>query len=418
MPPVRSAPERVTVVQVDGNSIAAVAASRDGNKVRIEAIEHIELDRLVEVTKRLNHQIFMHVNFCLLVDKELIHARLKDILGKKVFRNPSIMLIGSEKTVIVEETGVDTDDARMGRRESLLAANHSSNPYDYPAIILFQENTVGHRMSATRLFRMRLADYLPLSQIISSLAKPFLGAVTELGASARIIKLLSTTDENKPVTLCNVGKLRTLYTTLLPDGHTMFNPIPVGLARDDMHYFDSISPDAEKLQQLESAIGSLLFPPDVTPAPVVNALQGSPQSDCTRIASQISHYAVRSFSESLRRDKAERSWPGAHYLSGRGSRLPGLRQYMESKLETELRRVDRRPIAGIELAPGLKWAEVGDNLLAVGACIEALRPEKETLGVLPESFFPAPTDDLRSSVPAMVSDRLYVYEQRGEMARR
>ncbi|MBI1291336.1 hypothetical protein GC173_08855, partial [bacterium] len=89
----------VTVVYVDGNSVAAMAVSRHGEGYRVEALEHLEVDRLLEVIKRLRHPIFMDLNFCLMPEKELIQQYFQRFISKPASSHPTGGLLVAEKLV-------------------------------------------------------------------------------------------------------------------------------------------------------------------------------------------------------------------------------------------------------------------------------------------------------------------------------
>lgn len=403
---------RLTAIMIDGNSIGAMAASRqpDG-RMRVEAVRHVELDRLVELTRRLRHPIFMDVSYSFFPERELIADRLRDIFALPEFQNPTITLLAPEKVRHAESPGRPTQAGRRERLEKLLSDHLPFNPYDYPALLTCQDVQMDSHHDLTRITVARLADLLPLPQVVRSAGGLYAGIVPATTAASHVVRWLAPKEQTEPLLLCDVGKLRTLYTTLLPDGTVHHYPIPVGLARDDMHYFKSIAPSTDKLVAMQHTLGRLFFPPEVTPSPLFSGYASSPQIDCTRFAIQITRYAQRSIEATLRDVRG--AWPGSHYISGRSSRLPGLRDYIEARLHGKVRRIDRRPLRGVELAEGLTWAEVADNLLLLGALREALDPDPSRgAPLLSGELTMPPLQGSACTIAKLRTDMLYVFEQK------
>ncbi len=409
-----------TVVLIDGNSIAVLAGHRDEKFCHIEAFEHLELDEPVEVTKRLHHPVFMDTYFRFLSGKDHISRVLGHIFRKPVFQKPTVAVLSSEKTVLAEVQGPKVPKSRKGRQAKLLQQLLPLNPYDYPCAVVMSEADGKQNQSMTQVLRVRLADLLPFNKVIAEHAPKYHGSIPALRASTNIIQLLHEGSEDQPVTLCDVGKLRTLYTTALPGGRILHNAIPVGLAGDHLNTARSYLPTIDHLMRLEKALGVLLLSPETsTSFPVESGKKGpgSPQIDCTRFASQIARYHLRSFDANLKEYLADPTHSsGVHYLSGRASRLPGLRQFMEAVIAAPLRRIDRRPIPGISLASGIKWSDLADNLLLVGALLEATSPDATFFSSEDGDFFSPPQNSGRHcSIATMDEGKLYVFEQRLEI---
>jgi hypothetical protein len=408
--PVSTPVDRVTVLYLDGNSIAAMAVSRSDDGYAVDAVEHLELDKLLEVVTRLRHPIFMDLNFCLLPEKELIQSQFSRFLEKAIFNRPMVMLLAPEKVQQFDLVGEVGAKAMEQRRTKLLRQQLPINPYEYPSVISLKERPVAAGQRRTTLVRLRLADLVQISQIVKSLAGNFLGYCSPLEAAARVSGLLAEEDPTKPVLICDVGKLRTYYIRREAMGSVVCNPIPVGLARDDTHYFKSISPDPGKLQVLNQTLGTLLFPPEATPSPLFSGNTSSPQVDCTRLALQLSRYALRAFSE----DGTPGCAQAVRYLTGRGSRVPELREYMQKKTGDEFRRIDRRPIHGIDLAPNIRWGDVADNFLMLGAGIEALEAVTPGARLIDDHYRPLNLKRRFRSIGELELDASYVLEQRIE----
>ena len=403
---------RLTAIMIDGNSIGAMAGSVKANgTVVVEAIRHYELDRLVELTRRLRHPIFMDVSYSFFPERELIADRLRDILSTPPFNNPVIALLAPEKIRTAETVGRPTPAGCRERLEKLLTEHLPFNPYEYPALLTYQDVELDTQHDLTRLSVARLADLLPLPQVVRAAGGEYIGIVAATAAASHVIRLMAPKEQSEPVLLCDVGKLRTLYTTLMPDGTIQHYPIPVGLARDDMHYFKSIAPSTDKLVQMQHSLGKLFFPPEVTPSPLFSGYASSPQIDCTRLAVQITRYAQRSIEATLK--DIHGAFLGSHYISGRASRLPGLRDYIEARLHGKVRRIDRRPLRSVDVADGVTWGEVGDNVLLLGALLEAFRPNAK-LGpaLMAGELVMPPLQQSSCTIAKLKADVLYVFEQK------
>lgn len=410
--PITADAPRVTAISIDGNSIAAVAMSFDGVSYRAEAIHHLELDRLVEVSKKLRHPVFMDVTCCVYPEKELIQARLADIFQRAVFHNPAVVLLAPDKSFAVEIAGDSAEASMLARRRACVEMQLPINPYDYPCALLFQEVPLGDGQSLTRSVRVRLADVYQISQLVAPLAPRFRGCVIGEAAASAVLSTIEPVDGDLPVTLCDVGKLRTLYAARLPNGQRFFHAIPVGLARDDMHYFRSISPSTDKLMEMNRALGTLFLPPDTTPSPLFSGWASSPQIDCTRLAVQIARYAQRAFESSLGAFRDHDRFRAINYLSGRAARIPGLKQFMEAKLDAEYRWIDGPFSSAVSLAEGYGWDEASDNLLAFGAAMQAHSPVAGSFLPLTMEFQTPPMKGAKVAVGDMREGAMYVFEQK------
>ncbi|MBI1292538.1 hypothetical protein GC173_15070, partial [bacterium] len=282
------------------------------------------------------------------------------------------------------------------------------NPYEYPAVVLLHDEAAPAGQMVTELQRMRLADLVQSNSITQPFSDRLLGFCSGIDAARRVVERLPMEDEGQQVMLCDIGKLRTLYARQDQRGVMTFNPIPVGLARDDTHYFRSIAPEMDKLRSLQATIGNLLFPPEATPSPLFSLTASSPQVDCTRLALQVSRYALRAFNTEGQPGLGEPE--PVRYLTGRGSRLPGMREYIEKKTNAEFRRLDRRPLDGVSLAKGLRWGDVADNVLLLGAALEAFRLDSLGRNLINAKYKAPPMKNRRCSIADLRDDVSYVFE--------
>lgn len=402
----------LTAIMVDGNSFVAASGRHDGENLHVENLMHMELDRLVEVTRRLRHPIFMDVGFSHYPGRDLITERLRDTLARPEFDHPVVIVVSPDKLRVEEITGPNDEKSKKNRAKALLLGSLPFNPYEFPSVIQLQQTNMGDH-GVTRVIAARLADTLPLVNAVREVDGRFAGLISGLSASAEIVNRLIGVDENQYVILSDVGKLRTLYTVKHPDGRIHYSPIPVGLARDDVHYFKAIAPSATQLIELGHSLGNLLFPPESTPSPLFSGYISSPQIDCTRFAIQISRYAARCLDG--QNCNSEHPEKVVHYLAGRASRLPGLRPYMEARLNHNVRRIDRRPLSGIRVANKLHWGDLADSLSPVGALIEAVKPGLNSHGLLRGKLHAPPIRREVCTIGKIEENQLYVFERKIEM---
>ncbi len=423
--PAGSALTEAVVVQIDGNSLSALSGRSENGIVYVDALEHLELDEMVEVTKRLHHPVFMDTYFRLLSGKETIGRVLEHFFRNPLFARPAVALLSPEKSIVAELNGPPTERSKKGRQAKLIQQLLPLNPYDYPCGVRMEEH--GGRdgkFSTTRVTRLRLAELMPLNSAVSPYASSFHGVVVGLSAAENVVRLLAKQNPDTAVTICDVGKLRSLYSTALPDGRVLHNAIPVGLAGDHLNSARSYTPTIDYLMKLDKAVGSLLLSPETSTSIPGDTSRsggpGSPQVDCTRFASQIARYHMRSVEAHLRDQKPNESLdgpvPSVHYIGGRASRLPGMRAFVEAVIGAPLRRIDRRPISGIALAPGIKWADVADNALLLGGLIEATKPDGCFVSTGESEFQTVnPSSQQACSISALNENTLYVFEQKLEI---
>jgi hypothetical protein len=375
----------------------------------VVALRHVELESLVEVVKRVRHPIFMDATFCLFPEKSRIHEALLSILDDSAFQTPVVGLIAPDKIQPFEAPGLASTAATQDRRRALLKQALPINPYEYPSALFLQEREVPGGGALSRVTRMRLADLLQNNQAMNPPHPRFSGFVSALAAAEAVAELLPSEEAGGAVRLCDVGKLRTLYLNAEGEKPPQLFAIPVGLARDDMHYFKNLPIEIAKLEALRSHFGPILLPSDVTPAPAFNG--GSTlQLDSTRLAVQVSRYASRAFPRLLEGPEP------VHYLTGRGSRLPGMRDFLEKRLGEPIRRLDRRPLDDVALAPGIRWADVADHILLLGGAMEVLRPTPRSVGIVPTDYRIPPVRSNRCSIADLSLDTAYIFEQPCEVS--
>ncbi|MCC5876685.1 MAG: hypothetical protein JJU11_10750 [Candidatus Sumerlaeia bacterium] len=401
----------ICAVYVDGNSISGVSARKKEGKVEVIAATHRDSAEFHEMNRRKHHPIFMDVDSSVYKRRESLIEAISSIVREIGPGLPVIGVLAPEKLFHHERTGENSEKARHHRLLSLLREYRPVNPFDYPSTLFIEETAVPEtNESRTAINRIRLTDLLPLDQVISQCCDNYVGLIPAQTAVTAAVRPVWEFRPPAPLTICDVGKLRTIYSTILPDGKPIHHSIPVGLARDDKYYFESFTPTREAISALARELGKLFLPAEATPLPLTTNFMRAPQFDLTRMALQVSRYAVRSLEYSLEAWKEDGTFPGAHFISGGGSRVPGLRQYIEEKTHTPLRRFDRRPIPGITLAEGLKWADISDSIFSLGACMSLLNdgpsPKlismKPSLGDLPLKM---------CTVSKLVQRRLYVLEQ-------
>lgn len=402
-------PAKLTSLFIDGNSISVVATELDGDRVHVRGAVHREYPEVLELVKRLRHPVFMNLNICWYPDKEIIIRELRTLLEPEVFRNPVVCVLPSEKLQSYELEGPSDKASISARREELLAANLPANPFGYPCVITFHELPGRNGGGKTILTVSSLSDIVPLMEIVKAVGLPLRGIVPAQSASAQLLLSLNLPDEDEPISLCHIGKLRTIYTNRLPDGTLHHHPIPVGLLRDDMYYFESLPKTLIGVEEVLDRYGDLFLPPEVTPvmSPSKEWLS-TPQNDGTRFARQIARYAKRAFTQT-----GEIPDPGGdHLLCGRAGRIPGLAAYISDQIGVAVHLPTPESFPAIEVPDHLDWTEVCDDLIAVGGAMEAFWTERTPLALLGGDFRSLGTVRRKRPVANLEDDQLYVLEQR------
>lgn len=406
----------LTVIHVDGNSVSALAGRRGESGFEIASACHMESSDAVETTRRLRHPIFMDTFFRVPASKSRVQEILGSIFSQKIYRNPTLAILSAEKIALGELEGEATEDARVDRWTRLLTQQMPRNPFDYPIGTLLRENQLADGRARSLLFQFRLADVLPFAHLLAENTPEFGGWLPATRCAAALLDHLSAEDPTQPFTICDMGKLRTLYATRLTDGRHFHHSIPVGLAGDLHSVSKSFSPTVDELSRLEKTYTSLLLPPEASSSMLLHEESSmNPQIECTRIARQVSHYALMSLESTLPSGAGQTRFPGHHYLVGRGSRLPGLRPYMEAVAGVPFRRIDRRPVEGVSIPKNTRWAEMGDNLLLLGALMHAATDDPVLITSDKRQFASPCVKGRVCSVPLLTEDQLYVFEHKTEL---
>lgn len=375
-------PATITVCQIDGNSLIATVVTGTPSHVKVLASRVVELDTLAEVTERFRHPIFMDVYAVGFPGAEAIREGFRQLFADQRFRHPVVGVYPSEKLTMLKAVGPATAEGRLERRRSLLQKIQAANPYYYPSMFNLTECPARDGLEATHLFVLRLEDMISVGMQMESLGRPFLGLILAQRGAKEILARAPETMQESPLALLDIGKLRTLYSLRLPDGRTYHNPIPVGLARDDMHYFTSIKPLVSELMKVQERRGPLLFPPDATPTPLFMVRGSTPQIDCTRMAIQVARFASRALDAHPKEHGHDAPSGATHYMLGPTSRMPGLRSYLEAWTDRELRNFTEMPLRGIELGEDVSWDDLSDTPVALGVGIAWLSRNESSFGLL------------------------------------
>jgi len=373
---------RITACMIDGATIAATAVERTDDGFRVLATEVVELPRLVETIERDHHPIHMDLSKIEYREPDTIQAIFDVIFAEEVFRNLVVGVFPPDGVTELTMTGAATPDDSSARRRTLLKRIQWSNPYRYPSLFSIQESAATEGISTTRVVEVRLDDFIHCASQFERLGTQFLGLVTGQRASSAFIQRLPEWTHNQPVTIIDVGKNRTLYSTRVPSGRTLYNSIPVGLARDDVHRFTAIPPSIELIAEMQDRIGGMiLLPPEATPTPLFAARKSTPQIDATRFAIQIARFANRTLESAPAQLGYEETDPsGILYLIGRGARLPGLPSYLYSWTELDIYSFETAPLRDISLADGVVWPRISDSPTTLGAAIAWFERREDWFG--------------------------------------
>ncbi len=185
------------------------------------------------------------------------------------------------------------------------------------------------------------------------------------------------------------------------------------MARDDLNYFRSFSPKLEELERLRRTLGTLLLPMDATPSPLLKGKAGTPQTDCTRVALQVTRFATRA--EGLDSvDEESQQIERRLVLGGFGSRIPGLRDYVMSRVPGSTERFGAIEFPQVELAGDIDSESMSDGVFNMGAIIEANQPAKRQIGLIGGALEAPPMGRRKCSVSRLKEGALYVLERKVE----
>lgn len=398
------------VVQIDGNSIMAAAVSvTPGGRGQVHGVRTIELPALVHRVVRRRHPIHMDVSCLEYSDSRKIQAAIEKIVSEPLFRDRRLVGVFMPDVAVHQSaTGPATADARRERRRRLIRSVQHANPIWYPSIFSIHEETLPDGQERIRIWNARLADVVATATQFERTGQKFAGMVVGMRAGEEVLSLLDEADRQRTVSLVNIGKLHTLYLGGRSGTALFGHAIPVGLARDDVHYFESMAPCMDGVRRLHRAQGAVLLPPDATPSPLFDPRRSTPQLDMTRFASQVARFACRTLQEDWIPHGGSEGVQ--HYLTGHASRVPGLREYFDQKTGLKFRRFDRRPITGLRLSPGVDWPDVADHLLLIGAGMAYIRRSQDNFGLIRRSNRPIKLTDQVIRVDDIRPGKLYIHD--------
>jgi len=370
-----SSPGCVLGFWVDGNvvQIAEVARIPGESTYTIHKVHSHEEDAPLEMVERVRHPIFMDVTCSHFPNTrrmtEIVH-RLLDTMQPSTLK--TIGCLAGETVRFYQGQCKGDWVSLRATLGALLRQIHTGNPLHYPAQFCYRRSvgvgengqdvvllSVSHA-SEIRAFREML-NQLPLQVIAYSNSRQALAGMNAL---------LGDPSPQEAYVLTDVGRLRTHYTGLARSRLLFCHTIPVGIARDDIHFFRSIPRRMDLLFQLNANRGPLLLSSDVTPPLLFDPAFSTPQLDCTRSALQVARYLSRAVEAFLRAGSPIKI--RRHLLTGLASRLPGYRQFLREKTGFRLIRPERLKLPGVHLGNGVDPRQFSDYIIPIGATLRAL----------------------------------------------
>lgn len=400
--------DRVTGIVIDGNSLLAAAVSMgEHGEAVVHGVATVELDSLVEKIERETHPIFMDVNHLRFGPSSTIKAALAEILSNEALRNPIIGVFPADCVKLQREWGpTGTEDRHRRVSSAVMASASVANPYRYPRILGVRSEPAADGGEYTEVWSARLEDFITCMEQFRRLGQPLLGLATGKRALGEVSRLVQGTAPSA-LTLIDVGKLRSVYAGASGGATRFVHAIPVGLARDDMHYFNSLPPRMDKVIRLSHEIGTLFLPPETTPSPLFEGKVRSPQADSTRLGLQIARFAWRVLGD-IWKDEFQWDGPMEVALTGICSRIPGLSEYVSARIGMPLRRLDASAIPGIRIAGDLGWTDVVDHMLPIGAAASWFMRERNRSGLLLRDRRPIRMATVESFEGPWSDDSVYV----------
>ncbi len=398
---------RVTGVCIDGNTLSAAALSYSSSEPVVEAVGTVELERLVERVDRITHPIFMDMDVLHYVDRNSLQRGLAELLSDPALRNPIMAVFPADCAKAAAESGSSADHMDRVTR-GILSTAQSSNPNRYPRIVGV-ETAPAPDGEETHVWSARLSDVLACTDQFHSLGLPFLGVVTGKRALAEAMNPVCGQDGSGARTLIDVGRLRSVYVGAAGGAVRFVHAIPVGLARDNTHYFNSLPPRLSEVEHLQQNYGTLFLPAHGTPSGLFESGNPSPQVDCTRLAVQISRFAHRVV-KNVWREAVGHAGELRISLSGRPSRIAGLKEFVSAQIGVPVTALDASPIPGLGVAGDVGWSAATDHLMPIGAGLAWFRREESRFGMVLRDRRPVRVscaDDLES---VALDDSVFIVE--------
>lgn len=404
-----SSPGSVLGLWVDGNvvQIAEVAHAPGEGAYCIRKLRGHEEDDLLEVVERVRHPIFMDVTCSHFPNMrrmtEIVH-RLLDAMQPSTL-NTIGCLAGETVRFFQGQCKGDWASIRdtLG---ALLRQIHTGNPLHYPAQFCYRRSAgVGEDGKDVLILSVSHASEMrAFCEMLNQLPLQVIAYANSRQALAGMNALLGEPAAQEAYVLTDVGRLRTHYTGLGRSRPLFCHAIPVGLARDDMHFFRSIPRRMDLVFQLNANRGPLLLAPDVTPPLLFDPASNTPQLDFTRSALQVARYLARAVDAFSRTDspiKIRRC-----VLTGLTTRLPGYRQFLAHKTGLRLIRPERLKMPGVKLGDGIDLKQIGDYIIAIGATLRALGSSPTGLTATPFGRLPIEFDN-RVTLDDLEEGQLY-----------
>jgi len=383
--------KRALGLYLDGNIVQLAESSHDPEKDHF-TIEHLcghEEETLLESAERIHHPIFMDV-FC-------VHYRDPNRIVDVVNRLLDRMQPGTRKTVgcMAGETVrfshilcEPKEAARVQALGQLLSAIQNNSPLHYPMLFTYrcQAGVSEDGRDQILLSATHSSEIQAFLDLTSRMDLEVIALSNSQQALACTSRLLGDPGPGEAILISDIGRLRTHYIGL---GHGRFlfsHCIPVGMVRDDIHMFRSIPFRMDALARLNSTLGSLILPPEMTPPPLFNPALSTPQLDCTRFATQVARYMIRAIEQAQQMEPPVRI--SRCILSGLPSRLPGFRKFLQVRSSNTLTRPESIRMPHVAFSDPDHKLRLGDFLVPVGATLRALGASATGLTATPLGMSP------------------------------
>lgn len=367
--------ERCLGLYLDGNVVLLAEVrhipERDGYE--IAGLAGHEGEDLLEVVERIHHPIYMDM-FCATYPQpgkvlDIVN-RLLDQMGPGARQTVGCM--AGETMRFYHVLCAPEPKAYRAALRDLVGKVRGDNPLHYPAIFIFRhyENVTQDGRDQLSLSVGHVTEIRRYSELIGKLDLELIAISNSRQALASAGALLATEDPGEATLICDVGRLRTHYTALAASRLIFCHSIPVGIARDDIHFFHSLPLRMKELTALLDRAGPLLMPADITPPPLFDPNLSTPQLDCTRFASLVARYEIRA------EERVAREAPDVRIarrvLSGIPSRLRGFRAFLENRCAQRFLRPERLSLPKLAFREEKFRDRLADFLIPTGATLRAM----------------------------------------------
>ncbi len=221
-------PARLASLYLDGDRLALAVTEESSDGLRVLHADHRRLPHPFERIRRLRHPVYLDSDLAIYTSEAFLQEELKRILEPVPADIPVLTVLAPDKERREALEGSCGEEEQTSRRRQLLRRLLPASPYDYPCLVVMQEQDREAQVCCTRVISVRMAELLPMQRLVINTGRRHWGTIPGLTAASVLASRLCAAMGLTRLSLMDCGALRTLFISTVDITTTRNNVIPVG----------------------------------------------------------------------------------------------------------------------------------------------------------------------------------------------